>query len=60
MNDSDISTDDFYISAMKNIFAMQKSAEKNGYKNVTLEKINKEIEDYRKSVAKNGDSLLSD
>jgi hypothetical protein len=29
-------------------------------KNVTLEEINKEIEDYRKGVAKNEGSLLSD
>ena len=32
---------------MDNILAMQEEAEKNGYKNITLEEINREIAEYR-------------
>lgn len=42
------STDDYdYISAMDNILAMQAEAEKNNCEGITLDEINKEIEDYR-------------
>ncbi len=42
------STDDYdYISAMDNILAMQAEAEKNNCEEITLDEINKEIEDYR-------------
>lgn len=36
-----------YISAMDNIYAMQAEAEKNNCQGITLDEINKEIEDYR-------------
>ena len=43
------STDDYdYISAMDNILAMQAEAEKNNCQDITLDEINKEIDDYRK------------
>lgn len=42
------STDDYdYISAMDNILAMQAEAEKNNCEGITMDEINKEIEDYR-------------
>jgi hypothetical protein len=39
--------DNDYISAMENIYAMQAEAEKNNCQKITLDEINKEIEDYR-------------